>query len=139
MTIIAQSVKLGCLKVDATCSECSRSSGALCEKCETNYSIIGNDKVTLQIDDTKLSNTTLKINEINYDDYNESVFYLYKYYNSASFNNLILFKNNNNTSFLLHNNIRSLPKNIDKIYHFISELKSYPNAAVPKLFFHGAL
>ena len=50
-------------KVDVTCSECSHLSGALCEKCETNYNIKGNDEVTLQINNTKLLNT-LKINEI---------------------------------------------------------------------------
>ena len=75
--------KACCSKVDATCSECSRLSGALCEKYETNYSIKGNNEVTLQIDNTKLSNTTFKINEINYD-YNESLFYPCKCYDSVS-------------------------------------------------------
>ena len=42
----------------------------------------------------------------------------------------LITKNNNNTLFLLHINIKSLPKNIDKLSHFISELKSYPDVIV---------
>ena len=82
--------KAYCSNVNATCFDCSCLSGAFCEKCETNYSIKGNDEVTLQIDSTKLSNTTLNINEINYDDNNKSLFYSCNYYDFASFNSLIL-------------------------------------------------
>ena len=35
-------------KVDATCSDWLHLLGALCENCKTNYSVKGNDEVTLQ-------------------------------------------------------------------------------------------
>ena len=56
---------------------------------------------------------------------NESLFLNCKYYNVEAVNNNHL--KYSRDLFLIHFNIRSLQKNIDKLFHFVSQLKNSPD------------
>ena len=49
------------------------------------------------------------------------------YYDHASINNLLCSKNKSNHLFIIHFNVRSLQKNIDKLSHYLTDLNRKPD------------
>ena len=65
------------------------------------------------------------ITELENDGFNELLFLDCNYHDIASINNHA--SNNYNELLLMHSNIRSLQKNIDKLTHYILQLQKLPD------------